>query len=527
MRKIKEPTSFYKVINNGKNLYDSIEDGSISYTLEDTNFTLFYNGKVVDTTVLCEGEAIEICVRDDETPTILPCPSVKENVGTMLPIVGLNGPVIKKRNQDEENDDMEFKFDKPLISYIENPEIPYDSNIFEGAEDLILNYKTDIDVNRDIRKTILKVRTLEAKISNSKDVDSDKLIDMKRELVANKKKLSAFKKDASQSLLKEINKLDKLAYKEAKKYIKKDEKNVTESVVEDVENINEKFSVTDDGRLNYWKQMLDGTMDKLKKTTDPKEKERLSKKISEYKYKIDEIRTAQSDKETGRQKGVGFHGKMHTTRLMTASTNDTIDELNNKLAYATEMFNETGDIRYEKKIKGLQNLISRKSNETSFIPNIITSISDETYFDEAANMEDEIKPIVAEFERKGYQVKYASPGHRKLRKKEDKEPDGVFYGKLYSDARVMFDKKYDFPEAPKEWKWRLVDGCSYLDVKERSYSDNSITPDEAFSEWKKDYMNSLKEFVKSLKPIKEEKEVNESTTVDFDTLYDDIFNDIV
>ena len=523
MRKIKEPTSFYKVINNGKNLHDFIEDGAISYTLEDTKFTLFYNGDIVDTTVLYEGEALEICVRDEQTPTILPCPAVKENVGTMLPIVGLNGPVIKKQNQDEEKDDMEFKFDKPLIDYIENPEIPYDSNIFEGVEDSVLNYKTDVDVNRDIRKTILKTRTLEAKISNSKDIDSNKLIDMKRELVANKKKLSSFKKGASQSLLKEINKLDKLAYKEAKKYIKNEDKNVSESVEE---NINEKFSITDDGRLNYWSQMLAGTEEKLKKTNDPKEKEKLAKKIAEYKYKIDEIKTSQSDKETGRQKGVGFHGKMHTSRLVTASTNDTIEELTDKLNYATEKFNETGDIRYEKMIKGLNNIISFKSNDNSIIYNTVTESVNDAY-EEAANMEDEIKPIVAELERKGYQVKYASPGHKKLRKKEDKEPDGVFYGKLYSDARIMFDKKYDFPEAPKEWKWRLVDGCSYLDVNERSYSDNSITPDEAFNEWKKDYMNSLREFVKNLKPLKEEKEFNESVNTNmnnFESIIQEIKN---
>lgn len=35
-------------------------------------------------------------------------------------------------------------------------------------------------------------------------------------------------------------------------------------------------------------------------------------------------------------------------------------------------------------------------------------------------MEDEIKPIVDKLNKKGYKVKYASPGHNKLRKKKIK-----------------------------------------------------------------------------------------------------------
>lgn len=117
---------------------------------------------------------------------------------------------------------------------------------------------------------------------------------------------------------------------------------------------------------------------------------------------------------------------------------------------------------------------------------------------EAADMEVEIKPIVTKLNTLGYQVKYASPGHTKLRKKEDKQKNGVYYSKLYSDARVMFKGDYNFPDAPKGWKWRTVDKKDYLDVIPKPYDEKDGSPVEAFDKWKKEYMDSLRNWVNSL-----------------------------
>lgn len=149
---------------------------------------------------------------------------------------------------------------------------------------------------------------------------------------------------------------------------------------------------------------------------------------------------------------------------------------------------------------------------------------------EKADLDEEMKPIVDKLNEKGYKVKYASPGHKNLRKKEDKEPDGVYEGKLYSDARIMFDKEYNMGEAPEGWKWRTVDGCSYLDIKDKTHDpeNDKRTPDEIFSEWKKEYMDSLRKFVDELKPngssnddssTEKESPVEESV--------DDIINDLM
>lgn len=231
-----------------------------------------------------------------------------------------------------------------------------------------------------------------------------------------------------------------------------------------------------------------------------------------------------------------------------------VEDLKRKLEDANKKLEETGDRFYATKIKGLTKHIEKLNKEIQDGENQIKEIEKKNkakkeedekkekeiaessgieintdVTTEAVNMDDEIKPIVAEFNDLGYKVKYASPGHVHLRKKEDKEPDGVYHGKLYTDARIMFKNKYDFPLAPKYWFFRDVDGCSYLDVTPITYNPDKGTPDEAFAKWKTDYMNTLKTFVKNLKPVnskKKDDEVEERTVYDYlDSLYNNIITE--
>jgi hypothetical protein len=117
---------------------------------------------------------------------------------------------------------------------------------------------------------------------------------------------------------------------------------------------------------------------------------------------------------------------------------------------------------------------------------------------EAANIDSEIKPVIELLNNKGYKTKYSSAGHVHLRKKEDNYRDGVFYGKLYSDARIMFDGDYDFPKPPKHWVWKNVDNNDYLDIIPIAYDKKNGSPDEAFAKWKKNYMETLRTWVDNL-----------------------------
>ena len=96
----------------------------------------------------------------------------------------------------------------------------------------------------------------------------------------------------------------------------------------------------------------------------------------------------------------------------------------------------------------------------------------------------------------------------------------------------MFNGDYDFPDPPKHWGFKTVDGKDYLYVLQ--FSNDGKNPD-AFDEWKNKYMASLDRWVDSLPNAKKEddkvvedtpsedkkdhsNEVKES--VDFDTVID-------
>ena len=66
-------------------------------------------------------------------------------------------------------------------------------------------------------------------------------------------------------------------------------------------------------------------------------------------------------------------------------------------------------------------------------------------------IDDDIKPIIAKLNEKGYKTKYSCSGHPSARFKKDKFRDGILYDKLYSTARIVFDGTYDI-SAPNHWK---------------------------------------------------------------------------
>jgi len=114
-------------------------------------------------------------------------------------------------------------------------------------------------------------------------------------------------------------------------------------------------------------------------------------------------------------------------------------------------------------------------------------------------VDDEIAPVVNLLNKLGYTVKYSSSGYDKSRIKEDKDKDGSYYGKLYTTARITFDKHYDFKTVPKGWYFNKNADTSSMYVRAFTYNAKNGTPDEAFAKWKKTYMESLKSWAENLK----------------------------
>ena len=191
----------------------------------------------------------------------------------------------------------------------------------------------------------------------------------------------------------------------------------------------------------------------------------------------------------------------------------------------------------EKKMRGYGALLSKAEKELKDTEDSLNAKKDKLTAMEAVilegkrNISPEIKPIVDIFNKKGYKVKYASPGYSSERKKNDRDKDGVYYGKTYSTARVMFDGPYSLPTAPDGWHIREVDGCTYLDVNPKSANKPS---DKDLQERHDELLASLQKYAEDLEPYKSDKVsdtsedtigvAKESFDIDFDSFIESVDN---
>lgn len=450
----------------------------------------------------------------------------------------------------------------------------------ESVQDVIYNYKTAVPVDRSTRKMVYDIYKLEEDIKRAIAGGKDKTIitDMKREVVRLRKNLNTTKRGLSSEESKEVSRIEKAAISELKKMTYKesvDEEVITEGVVlgsfiavaslvtvsliylkssEKISRVKLKKAIKIYEKSN--KDLIPISSMKKKKITlenaikeinDQKTIEKIRSKIKKmnqvsdrdiditFYTKDDKImfgyisgelnpnKHEYTDKEKkdpdfeipGKWKEVLFFVNDNSVKKHFDYYSNYIFGVDNEDAFNKKYIEWTNKILNQKNIK--DSSIKKES--------VIDSLSslNVDLITEKADLDAEMKPIVDKLNEKGYKVKYASPGHKNLRKREDKEPDGVYNGKLYSDARIMFDKEYNMGEAPKGWKWRIVDGCSYLDIKEKSHDpeNDKRTPDEIFAEWKKEYMDSLRKFVDQLssEDSGEVKDVKESV--------DNIFSETV
>lgn len=192
------------------------------------------------------------------------------------------------------------------------------------------------------------------------------------------------------------------------------------------------------------------------------------------------------------------------------------DEINNKV---------WGLINSEYK-KIPKNYASKATKLTKESSDDIYTESVDDYIIEADDIDSDMKSILSALHAKGYGTKYSCSGHTGTRIKEDGLRDGVYHGKLYSTARIVFDKVYkNLDSAPEGWaKRELEDGKSSIYVSPKTYNPKNGSPDTAFENWKKEYMESLKKWIEELPSKDKEEDVKESVIEDAE-LY--IFNDLI
>ena len=140
---------------------------------------------------------------------------------------------------------------------------------------------------------------------------------------------------------------------------------------------------------------------------------------------------------------------------------------------------------------------------------------------EAANIDDDIKPILNILNRKGYITKYSCSGHENTRIIHDRDRNGVYNGKLYTTARITFDKIYDFPSIPDRWRVSNKDGKTSIYSNPYSYGEHQGTPNQAFPKWKEMYMATLKSWAEALPKVGEKKPEVIKESVTFDEIFYD------
>lgn len=151
--------------------------------------------------------------------------------------------------------------------------------------------------------------------------------------------------------------------------------------------------------------------------------------------------------------------------------------------------------------------------------------NDDDLVKESKNIADDMVDIIKTLNEKGYKTKYSSPGYPSERIKKDMYRDGIYKDKLYTTARVVFAKIYEFKEIPKHWRSEILDGDKIaLYVINPTYKITDGVPKDAFYKWKAKYMYNLKSWADSLPKYGEEDKKDDVKLVESS---DEVLNDLM
>ena len=439
-------------------------------------------------------------------------PTIDENfIANMLPQMGsteglgdptsvtkdvnaLNDSIENKTQANADNiegielpDDIEIE---SVYNYINSDTIDYDYTTESSIKAFADKVKTRTVLSAKIRKAAIEKAVLKNKIRISSKLNTDKssINEMKRRLIDKEKELRLLQKDLTDDETKDLNEfikvIDKELAEESSK-ISKDKANSDNSDKKENSNKEEKSK--------------EESPSKKQKKAEDKDKEKIAKIGKEFEKSENKNKQVNESVSTNTTLE-SWLAELNEQRRENGSMNEsTVDDLSPemqlisvfeaKLDKAMENNDIDAIIAYNNKIKYIKKHMS----------DLIQEVAVTESLNEAADIDKDMKPIIDVLNQKGYKTKYSSAGHHGLRKKEDEKHDGVYYNKLYSDARIQFAQDYDFPAAPKYWCWKAVEGeKDYLDIIPEPYKDSDGTPDEAFTKWKAKYMGTLKTWVDNL-----------------------------
>ena len=172
---------------------------------------------------------------------------------------------------------------------------------------------------------------------------------------------------------------------------------------------------------------------------------------------------------------------------------------------------------------------SVKEGEDAFIFEGYDEVSENStpFFEEGdKTIDEDIRPIVEKLNSKGYKTIASCSGHPSARAKDDRYRDGIRYKKLYSTARIVFYKIYDFPNIPDVWTKKVMEEDQrvgiYVDPPRFKIIDG--LPEKQYANWKRRYMRALEKWADELPKEGDIKETDTSD-VSLESVVEDVVTD--
>ena len=182
------------------------------------------------------------------------------------------------------------------------------------------------------------------------------------------------------------------------------------------------------------------------------------------------------------------------------------------------------DILYE---NGIESVLYERMREWNEPGGVIFEESELKDFGESAQIDDDIKDTIKTLNEKGYETKYSCSGHPSARLKSDGKRDGIKDKKLYSTAKIVFAKDYDFGNIPDCWEEKKLDeGNTGIYVKGPTFKIINGLPVNQFYKWKAKYMRNLRKWADDLPDAKDSGKKEEKIEEGVNEVFEDLLIDL-
>ena len=387
--------------------------------------------------------------------------------------------------------------DNGVIAFYENS----DDVVKESSLDDKVNFGMDCDAS-DVKNAAKKVKKLRADKDTKKE-DLDQAVSNLDHAIENYKEVQKAQKEKE---VKESAKDLICVIRSARNKNMTFREWLTESCVDQLTSDHPLFCKNREVASSYVKEAFDSVVDVLRRgSTDEFVSERVNTAIDMINTKIPSLMISESN-----------FGDFINDILVSSPAKKVCESCYEMLESVHD--EHVTEFAFTETVKMFTEYVNRQMEDEITCERVLNDkeFRQDAFNESGDKIDDEIQSTVELLNRLGYKVKYSSAGHSQTRIKEDNYRDGVYHGKLYTTARITFDKHYDLKSVPDGWYENKNSDKTAIYVRAYSYDPKDGTPNEAFEKWKTSYIKALKDWAESLSEAKDPEAKTESAIEDFE-----------